>query len=168
MIYTLLISLCIGILVFNWMLRKKQRNNFERNAELKVQVVVDQNAPNQNKLFGSIIFQLPHHTENIKEVVITSVKSSNRHMKINNFDQLNFFISARNEKESALRSIRFHINARTIEKNRHRQEKLIIKGFIFNAENKQYTFQTNCNYSIAYFNEEVGNINFTPRGELAI
>ncbi len=128
-----------------------QKNSFSKNADLLVDVFLDQKLNGQTKYNGCIIFQLPTYHEQLKEVVITSVKSTDRSMQINNFEKLNFFIVPGKSLESAKRSIGFFVSKSAYKRNSNRTYALLIKGYFTTINNNRIRFMKSANYHMQPF-----------------
>ncbi|MFZ4263564.1 hypothetical protein ACFRAE_16105 [Sphingobacterium sp. HJSM2_6] len=142
--------LLLAIAIFLVYLYKQyqQKHSFAKKAELKVQVFLDQKLSEHSKHYGCIIFQLPKYHEQLKEVVITSVRSSDKSMRINNFDKLNFFIVPGRTIESAKRSIGFYISNASFNKNLTTSNDLLIKGYFISLDNTRTSFLKSSNYQM--------------------
>src|SRR5690606_23150750 len=134
LVLTAIIPLAVG---FFYLYRRLTYSNFDKYADLSVSVLLDQHNGDFNSHYGCIIFQLPNYGEQVKEVVITDVQSSNKHIRVNAFEKLNFFLTPGKTTESAMRSIGFSISNKALLNHKEQKESLVVKGYVINRAGKK-------------------------------
>ncbi len=129
--YYLLLTLVVFTVVASfYFIRKNKVSNFQEHAEMQVRVLLDRNNMDYVKQYGCVIFQLNILVDQLMEVVITEIRTTNRNFLLNSFDKLNFFISPAHKGESAMRSIGFSIFNNYLKNYQPKKEGLIVKGYI--------------------------------------
>jgi len=140
MSYLLLATATFVLICFYLWLQRKDRKTFLKHAEVTVRVLVDPNNADFNKAYGCVIFQVPNYTENLKEIVFTDIRSTNRDMYFSHFGKLNFFIVPGSVKESAMRSVGFSVWKNDLTKASQKKDSLIVKGYFKFLDGKRSGF----------------------------
>lgn len=151
LVLSAIIPLAIG---FFYLYRRLIYSNFDKYADLSVSVLLDQHNGDFNSHYGCIIFQLPNYGEHVKEVVITDVQSSNKHIRVNAFEKLNFFLTPGKTTESAMRSIGFSISNKALLNHKEQQESLVVKGYVINRAGKKILYLKTTYYTLQDFSKE--------------
>lgn len=161
LLLTAIIPLAVGIF---YIYRRLSYSNFDNYADLSVSVLLDQNNGDFNSHYGCIIFQLPSYGEHVKEVVITDVHCSDKHIRVNAFEKLNFFLTPGKSTESAMRSIGFSIGNRALGNHKGQQESLVVKGYVVDRKGERKTFLKTSYYTLQDFSgQNVGSQTATMR-----
>lgn len=154
--YYLLLALVVIIAIASfYFIRKRKVSNFEEHAEMQVRVLLDRNNVDYVKQYGCVIFQLNILDDQLKEVVITEIRTTNRNFLINNFEKLNFFISPSHIGESAMRSIGFSIYNNYLKKYQPKKEGLIVKGYIKDVKNVKKAFMQTSYFKMEPLGKEI-------------
>lgn len=90
----------------------------------------------------------------MKEVVITGVQSSNKHIRVNAFEKLNFFVTPGKSTESAMRSIGFSIHNMALLNQKGQRESLLVKGYVIDRKGTKKFFLKTSYYVLQEFSEE--------------
>ena len=151
LLLTAIIPLAVGLF---FIYRRLSYSNFDNYADLNVSVLLDQNNGDFNSHYGCIIFQLPSYGEHVKEVVITGVQSSNKHIRVNAFEKLNFFLTPGKSTESAMRSIGFSISNKALLNHKGQQESVIVKGYIIDRKGEKKSYLKTSYYTLQDFSKE--------------
>jgi len=151
LVLTAIIPLAVG---FFYLYRRLTYSNFDKYADLSVSVLLDEHNGDFNSHYGCIIFQLPNYGEHVKEVVITGVRSSNKHIRVNAFEKLNFFLTPGKATESAMRSIGISIANKALLYQKGQQETLVVEGYIVVRSGEKKSFLKACYYTLQAFSEE--------------
>ncbi len=148
---TVIILLAVG---FFYVYRRFSHSNFDKYADLTVSVLLDENNGDSHSHYGCIIFQLPSYGEHVKEVVITGVQSSNKHIRVNAFEKLNFFVTPGKSTESAMRSIGFSIHNMALLNHKGQRESVLVKGYVIDRKGTKKFFLKTTYYVLQEFSEE--------------
>lgn len=166
--YLIIIAIILSVGALFYFYRKFTYSNFDKYADLTVNVLLDQNNGDFNSHYGCIIFQLPSYGEHVKEVVITGVQSSNKHIRVNAFEKLNFFITPGQATESAMRSIGFSISNRALQNHTGKQESVVVRGYIVDRKGEKKLFLKTSYYTLRDFDFEQQSTTYGKSKGLAV
>ncbi|MVZ63632.1 hypothetical protein [Sphingobacterium humi] len=152
LLLTAIIPLAVGLF---YIYRRIIYSNFDHYADLTVSVLLDQNIGDFTSHYGCIIFQLPSYGEHVKEVVITGVHVSNKHIRVNAFEKLNFFLTPGKSSESAMRSIGFSISNRGLVNLKDQKESIVVKGYVIDRKGEKKSFLKTSYYILQDFSREI-------------
>lgn len=165
LILTAIVIIAIGLF---FLYKRLSYSNFDKYADLTVSVLLDQNNGDFNSHYGCIIFQLPNYGEHVKEVVITGVQSSNKYIRVNAFEKLNFFLTPGKSTESAMRSIGFSISNRALSNHAGKQESLVVKGYVIDRKGEKRNFIKTAYYTLQDLSKENFVYQSEKKGGLAV
>ncbi|TCV10479.1 hypothetical protein EDC17_103211 [Sphingobacterium alimentarium] len=153
--YYFLAALLLGGLFCYFWIQKKKMNVLSRYAEFHVRVLLDPQSSDNYRQYGCFIFQANCIAESLKEIVLTEVRCANKHIQVNTFDKLNFFIAPGQLGESAMRSIGISISSDYLQKYSPKQEGLVLKGYIKKLNGVKEEFMVSHYFQIEPFKGEV-------------
>ncbi len=165
LLLTAIITICV---IAYFVYKKYAYNNFDQHAEIIVRVLLDHNNGDMSSQYGCIIFQLPSYGEHVKEVVLTDVHSSNKHIRVNAFEKLNFFITPGKGMESAMRSIGFAISNKALDNYSAKNDSLLLKGYIVDIKGQRKIFVKNVYFALENFTPNSKNSSINETGGLAV
>lgn len=133
-------------------MQKRKSNSLNNHAELQARVLIDPQSNDCNRIYGCFIFQVNCLDESLREVVLTSLQCANKHIHVNHFDQLDFFISPGRKGESGMRSIGISFSLNYLKNYKPKMESLILRGYYREIKGKRKEF-----YCTKYFQIEALN-----------
>ncbi|GAA4146857.1 hypothetical protein GCM10022216_32270 [Sphingobacterium kyonggiense] len=151
--YYYLAALLLGGLFYYLLIQKRRSNALNNHAELQARVLIDPQSNDCNRIYGCFIFQVNCLDESLREVVLTSLQCANKHIHINHFDQLDFFISPGQKGESGMRSIGISFSLSYMQHYKPKKESLILKGYYRELKGKRKEF-----FCTKYFQIEALNM----------
>ena len=166
--YYFLAALLLGGLFCYFWIQKKKRNVLSPYAEFQVRVLLDPQGSDNHRQYGCFIFQANCIAESLKEIVLTEIRCTNKHIQVNTFNQLNFFIAPGQLGESAMRSIGISISSDYLQKYSSKQEGLILKGYIKKLNGVKEGFMVSHYFQIEPFKGEVKKTQKIRNSTLAV